>query len=118
MRVVLVDDDAEFLQWARAKLDESPRFSVVGESTSPEQAVPLVSGMKADLLVVDFEMPGTSGFEIARRIRDEAPAVKVIVMSLHTSRYFEVLAHVVGARGFLPKERFGVEAIEAMLNGT
>ena len=115
LRVALVDDHQEFLTWARTLLSASPWIEVVGETTDPETTLDLVKAAKPDLLLVDFEMPGVTGFEVARRVREAAPEVSVLLMSMHDSAYFEVLARLAGARGFLPKTRFSTDAIAALL---
>lgn len=116
LRVALVDDHAEFLRWARSVLAASPWIEVVGETTDPEAATGLVRETNPDLVMVDFEMPGITGFEVARRVKQEAPAVSVLLMSLHDSAYFEVLARLAGAKGFLPKTRFSAESIASLLD--
>jgi two-component system, NarL family, nitrate/nitrite response regulator NarL len=115
LRVALVDDHQEFLTWARALLSASPWIEVVGDTTDPEATLELVSTTKPDLLLVDFEMPGTTGFEVARRVREAAPALNILLMSMHDSAYFEVLARLAGASGFLPKTRFSPDAIASLL---
>ena len=115
LRVALVDDHQEFLTWARTLLSASPWIEVVGESTDPEATLDLVRTTKPDLLLLDFEMPGVTGFEVARRVKDAAPEVSVLLMSMHDSAYFEVLARLAGARGFLAKARFSPDAIAALL---
>lgn len=115
LRVALVDDHQEFLTWARATLAASPWIEVVGETTDPGAAIELVQSTKPDLLLLDFEMPGTTGFEVARRVREAAPALSILLMSMHDSAYFEVLARLAGARGFLPKTRFSPDAIASLL---
>ena len=115
LRVALVDDHQEFLTWARALLSASPWIEVVGDTTDPEATLELVSTTKPDLLLVDFEMPGTTGFEVARRVREAAPALSILLMSMHDSAYFEVLARLAGASGFLPKTRFSPDAIASLL---
>lgn len=115
LRVVLVDDHQEFLTWARTLLSASAWIEVVGDTTDPEATLELVRTTKPDLLLVDFEMPGVTGFEVARRVREAAPGISILLMSMHDSAYFEVLARLAGARGFLPKTRFSSDAIAALL---
>jgi len=116
LRVALVDDHADFLRWARTTLSTSPWIEVVGETTDPEAAVALVAETSPDLVLIDFEMPGVTGFEVARRVKQAAADVSVLLMSMHDSAYFEVLARLAGARGFLPKTRFSAEAIASLLS--
>jgi two-component system nitrate/nitrite response regulator NarL len=116
LRVALVDDHEDFLRWASATLSASPWIEVVGQTTDPEAATTLVRDTNPDLVMIDFEMPGVTGFEVARRVKQDAPAVAVLLMSMHDSAYFEVLARLAGARGFLPKTRFSAESIATLLD--
>jgi two-component system, NarL family, response regulator NreC len=115
IRVVVVDDQADFLEWACTVLGADARFDVVAWFTDPEEAFPAVLEIRPDLLLVDFEMPGTSGFEVARRVTQAAPDVQVLLMSLHENNYFKTLARRAGARGFLPKQQFAPTAVLARL---
>ena len=117
MRVVLIDDQPDFLEWAKTALEADEAFSVVGSFTDAEQALAEVVRLQPDLLLVDFEMPAVTGFEVARRVRDLAPDVQVLLMSLHNSTYFEMLARLSGAKGFLPKQQFQPDTIRTLLRG-
>jgi DNA-binding NarL/FixJ family response regulator len=116
IRVVVVDDQSDFLEWACGVLRADKRFAVVASFTDPNEALPAVLGLRPDLMLVDFEMPGTTGFEMARRVRQAAPDVQVLLMSLHDNRYFESLARLSGARGFLPKQLFTSSTVLARLH--
>jgi CheY-like chemotaxis protein len=115
IRVVVVDDQADFLEWACGVLGADARFAVVASFTDPEEALPAVLEIQPDLMLVDFEMPGTSGFEMARRVTQAAPDVQILLMSLHDSSYLKTLARRSGARGFLPKQQFAPTAVLARL---
>ncbi|HXI17496.1 MAG TPA: response regulator transcription factor [Chloroflexota bacterium] len=114
-RVVLIDDQPDFLTWARAVLEEDGSFVVAGSYTDAEQALSEIVRLQPDLLLVDFEMPVMTGFEVARRVKELAPDIDVLLMSLHNSTYFEMLARLSGARGFLPKQQFQTAAIRSLL---
>lgn len=116
MRVVLIDDQPDFLEWAKSALEADEAFSVIGSFTDAEQAIAEVVRLQPDVLLVDFEMPAVTGFEVARRVRDAAPNVQVLLMSLHNSTYFEMLARLSGAKGFLPKQQFQPDTIRALLS--
>jgi DNA-binding NarL/FixJ family response regulator len=116
VRVVIIDDQAEFLSWVRNELERNGGFSVVGQSLQPERALALAKEHQPDLLLVDFDMPGMNGIEVIRQVREHAPSVPTILMSLNDNRVFDVLARTAGALGFVPKERFSAAEIRGLLD--
>jgi len=85
LRVVLADDDV-LLRSGLAKLLERPGFSVVGEAGDGEGLLELVRSQEPDVVVVDIRMPPTQtveGLDAARTIREEYPAIAIMVLSAH-----------------------------------
>ena len=115
-RVVVVDDQEDFLAWVCGELERAGSFQVVGRSLRPEQALATVQETSPDLLLVDFDMPGMNGIEVIRQVRQQAPSVRVVLMSLNDNRVFDVLARTAGAIGFLPKQRVSQEEIRLLLD--
>lgn len=68
-RVVIIDDQPEFLEFAREELSQSGRFTVVGLVQHSDQALSVIHDEKPDAVLLDVFMPGKSGFEIARQIQ-------------------------------------------------
>jgi NarL family two-component system response regulator LiaR len=114
-RVVLADDDAEFLGWFRALLEESPDFQVVGETGSGTEAVRLVELLRPDLVIADVDMPGLDGLDVTREVRGYAPATGVVVISGLGERAYERLAAEEGALAFIPKSGLSVDALRQAL---
>jgi CheY-like chemotaxis protein len=115
--LVLVDDQAEFLELARGRLTRGAALEVVGEATSGQDALELIEQLKPspDVVLVDVEMPGLDGFETARRLRKLAPGVRVILTSASNSTQYGAAAVGVGA-AFLPKRNLNVQAILELLD--
>ena len=116
IRVVVVDDQQNFLAWVCGELERAGTFRVVGRALHPAQALATVQETNPDLLLVDFDMPGMNGIEVIRQVREHAPAVRVVLMSLNDNRVFDVLARTAGAIGFLPKPRVSPEEIRRLLD--
>jgi DNA-binding NarL/FixJ family response regulator len=115
--IVLVDDQAEFLELARGRLTRTALLEVVGEATSGEAALSLVPRLlpEPDVVLLDVEMPGLDGFETARRLRTLAPEVRIILTSASESAGYGQAAVALGA-AFLPKRRLSAEAILHLLD--
>ena len=115
--VVLVDDQVEFLQIARGRLTRGAALEVVGEATSGQEALTLVSELQPtpDAVLLDVEMPGLDGLETARRLRHLAPEVRVILTSASSEAGYGPAAVGIGAV-FLPKRDLTAQAILDLLD--
>lgn len=75
LRVLVVDDEAPARAKVRRLLDADARVEMVGEAGDGLQAVALVEALKPDLLVLDIQMPGLTGFEVLESLPEPRPAV-------------------------------------------
>lgn len=103
-RVLLVDDNQNFLKAANSFLRTVPMLELVGEASSGEQAIELSAALQPDLVLIDFAMPGMDGLAATRRIKQQPNAPKVIVVTLDTHLALRAMAKKAGADGFLQKE--------------
>jgi DNA-binding NarL/FixJ family response regulator len=113
--VLLVDDPPEFLQLARGLLEAHPGLIVAGEARSGEEALTLVLRLRPEVVLLDIQLPGLSGFEVARRMRELVPDLQCILVSAFADPQYATLAGAVGARGFLAKSELAAEAVLRLL---
>ena len=92
LRVLLVDDDADVLVMLQAMLT-SRSLDVVGLATSGEDAEQVAVVIAPDVAVVDYMMPGMTGFETATRIKAVRPQCVVVIFSALADLADEALAH-------------------------
>jgi DNA-binding NarL/FixJ family response regulator len=81
IRVLLVDDDAAFLESLETLLANDQRVEIVGKALSGAEALEIAAANEPDVVVVDVRMPGMSGFECGRLIRERDPHARVILIS-------------------------------------
>jgi DNA-binding NarL/FixJ family response regulator len=103
IRVVIVDDHSIVLEGLAALLDSVDGIAVVGETTSGEQAVDLVTELRPDVVLMDIEMPGIGGVEATRRITAAQPGVAVVMLTMYGEEEFVFAALRAGAQGYLLK---------------
>ena len=113
-RVLLVDDDLDFLDSAALLLGAAPGLTVVGCARSGEQAVTEAERLLPDLILMNTGMVGLGGLEATRRIKARHPAPRVILLALHDTAEHRQAADEAGADGFLSKVAL-TTAISAML---
>jgi DNA-binding NarL/FixJ family response regulator len=102
IRIVIADDHPIFRAGLRDVLSTQADFCVIGEADGGDQAVRLVHELNPDILLLDFSMPGSSGVDVLRRLRQRA-GVQTILLTAGISRSETANALKAGARGVLLK---------------
>ena len=114
--VLIVDDHPTFRGFARALL-ESEGFEVVGEAEDGPAGVLAAEALRPDVVLLDVQLPGLTGFEVAQRLRARnLPGSVVLVSSRSASDYGDLIAGS-GAAGFVPKAELSGDAVRALLPG-
>ena len=104
IRVVIADDHAVVRQGLRTFLDLQPDIDVVGEASDGAEAVTAAGELHPDVILLDLVMPELDGIAALRRLREVAPAARVIVLTSfgEDERLFAALR--AGATGYLLKD--------------
>jgi CheY-like chemotaxis protein len=82
IRVVLIDDEADFLRLIRVRFELEHDIVVIGEAEEGETGVALALREQPDIVVMDVMMPRIDGFEATKRIKRSRPAVRVLAVDL------------------------------------
>lgn len=103
IRVVLADDHAIVRQGLRALLEAATGFAVVAEARDGAEALEAVAREAPDVVLLDLSMPGSSGVEALRRIREAVRHTRVLVLSMHSTSEYVRAALRSGADGYVVK---------------
>jgi len=114
LKVMLVDDHEVVRQGLRALLEAEEDIEVVAEADSGPSAVSLASAHQPDVVVMDVRMPGGSGVEACRAIRDERPDAQVIMLTSFSDDEALFNSIMAGAAGFVLKQIRGRDLIDAI----
>ncbi len=120
IRILLVDDQPLMRLGFRMILSAEPDFTVVGEAADGEQAVILTAELRPDVVLMDVRMPGTDGVEATRRIAQERPEARVLILTTFDLDEYAFTGLQAGASGFLLKDVPPAEltgAIRAVASG-
>jgi DNA-binding NarL/FixJ family response regulator len=113
---ILIVDDHPLTRDALAALLEQQGFDVIGEAASGEEAITEAETLQPDLVLLDLTMPGMDGLTALPRIREEAPAAEVVVLTASDAEENLLAAIRAGASGYLLKTE-PPEQIAAFLRG-
>lgn len=113
-RVIIADDHTVVRQGLRTFLEVQDDIEVVGEAADGEEAVALVQTLLPDVVVMDLVMPRLDGIEAIRRIRENAPSTRVIVLTSFAEDEKVFAAVRAGAAGYLLKDIRPHELAEAI----
>jgi len=98
----------------KAVFERHTDIDVIGETDSGLEAVTLVARLRPDVLVIDVMMPGLSGLEVTRQVRQRRPRTHVIVLSMSVNVTHVRAAMSYGAAGYLLQEVSGNELVQAV----
>ncbi|WP_338898902.1 response regulator transcription factor [Streptomyces sp. TG1A-60] len=114
MRCLIVDDSARFLEAARTLL-ERDGIRVVGVASTGAQALARAVELTPDLVLLDIDLNGESGLELAPRLARTASSVVIILTSTHPLDDIRELVAASPARGFLHKSKLSGQALRDLL---
>ena len=114
LRVFIVDDHPVVRNGLNALIAGTEGMVVVGEAVDGETAVRRAAELRPDVVVMDLSMPGLSGIEAARRIREECPEVRVVALTAHEDRGYLQQVMAAGASGYVLKRTATDELIGAI----
>ena len=111
MTLLIVDDHPEFRSFARMLL-EAEGFDIAGEAADGESALEAIEALRPDAVLLDVQLPGIDGFEVARRLASTAGAARVVLTS--TREASDYGSRLADAR-FLPKRELSGAALHGAL---
>src|SRR5215212_2805034 len=120
LRILVAEDHPLFRRGMISLLSSVPEFEVVGEAATGEEAVVRAAQLQPDVILMDLQMPQVNGIEATRRILQESPSVRILVVTLFEDEDSVFMALRAGARGYVLKdadEEVVVHAIRAVGRG-
>lgn len=114
LRVLVVDDDANFAELLAVQLGNDPSLTVVGRAADGADGVELAVRLRPDVVVMDVEMPVLDGVAAARRIRRRLRGTRVVLVSGAADPNLADRARTAGADAFMRKSGDPQELIESV----
>ena len=113
-RIILVDDHSLFRNGLRGLLEHCAGCHVVGEAASGEEFLAMIDRVEADIVFMDFAMPGLDGAQTTERALARHPELRIITLSMFGEESYYSRMVEAGAKGFLLKDSDIGDVLEAM----
>jgi two-component system, NarL family, invasion response regulator UvrY len=114
IKVVIADDHPLLRMGIRHMLEYSPEISVMGEAQNGQEALEMVRGFQPDVLILDLQMPILDGFQVLKILKQELPALKIIVLSANDNQLLISETLKMGAWDYFLKEEAPILLVDAV----
>jgi DNA-binding NarL/FixJ family response regulator len=114
MRVLIADDHGIVRSGLRMLLEQQPDIDVIAEAADGAEARDVAIRERPDLAILDVKMPKLTGLQATREIREHAPGVSVLILSMYDDERYLFEALKAGASGYVLKAQADVDLLEAV----
>lgn len=114
INVLIVDDHPLLRQGLSRLLELEGGINVVGQASNGVEALRLMDELEPDVLLLDINMPGMNGIDVAKTVRMEHPDTEVLVLTIHDNESYVNEMIRVGAKGYLLKDAEPREVVQAI----
>jgi len=117
VRIFVADDNPAVRHYLRGLLELRNDWQVCGEARTGGEALQTIKDDPPDMILLDFQMPGLNGLDVAKEIARLFPEIPILMVTIHLSNQLAEEARKVGIRGVCSKSDVGsiIGAVEALL---
>jgi DNA-binding NarL/FixJ family response regulator len=114
VRIALADDHPIVLAGLCNLIEAEVDFELVGKSATGQSALKIIREQQPDVAIIDISMPEINGIALARRLTEECPNVRVVILTLYEERSFLRQALGAGAKGYVLKRSAAENLVRAI----
>jgi DNA-binding NarL/FixJ family response regulator len=104
LRIVIADDHPIFRKGLRQVLETDPHLHIVAEADDGQAALSYLEELTPEVAVLDIDMPGRDGFQIAEAVQQQGLPVAIIFLTMHTDEQVFNTAFDLGVKGYVLKD--------------
>ncbi|MBU3012274.1 response regulator transcription factor [Polaribacter vadi] len=118
IKIILADDHKLLRDGLRNIIEQKSHMQIIGEAADGREVIKLCTKLKPDVIVMDVSMPGLNGVEATKQINKQHPDIKIIGLSMYSSKQFIQGMFKAGAFGYLLKDGSSDELVTAICTVT
>ena len=112
--IIIADDHPLFRSGVRTELENTSRFNIIDETGDGEEALHLISNSNPDIAILDFQMPGLNGLEIARMLNKINNRTQIILLTMYSDKNVFFNALDAGVKGYVLKDDAIMDIVKAV----
>ena len=114
IKIIIADDHPLFRRGLKHAIEETSDIEVIGESCNGEDLLSLIRDSKSDIILLDIAMPGKSGLDLLKQLKNEHPKLPILILSVYPEEQYAIRFLKAGASGYLTKESVAEKLAEAI----
>jgi len=114
IKVFIADDHKILRESLIILLSRDESIEVIGEAADGQEAFGKIGTLRPDVAVLDISLPGLNGLDLAAKLQQEIPEVKIVILTMHKSEDFVNRALFAGVKGYVLKENALEELIQSI----
>lgn len=114
INIIIADDHAIVRKGLDLFLKFEDEVRLVGEANDGEELLKLLSKLKAEVILLDIDMPKMNGITALRALQEDFPDVRIVIMSMHPEEIYGPTVRKLGAQGYISKDADPKEVVNAI----
>ncbi|MFO7448469.1 MAG: response regulator transcription factor [Ignavibacteriaceae bacterium] len=114
VKIIIADDHPLFRTGVRVELERVPRFSIIEETGDGAEALDLIRKLNPDVAILDFQMPGLNGLEIASGLDETGSSTQIILLTMYGDKKIFYKALDLGVMGYVLKDDAVIDIVNAV----
>ena len=116
IKLFIADDHPVFRAGLKLLIEKDAQLKIIGEASDGGEAIEKLLGSAADVAILDIDMPGNDGFEVALKMREHNLPTEIIFLTMHKDEHFLNKALELNVKGYLVKESAVTDIISCIKN--
>ncbi|MHB9011471.1 MAG: response regulator transcription factor [Ignavibacteriaceae bacterium] len=113
-KIIIADDHPIFRSGVRMELEKEGSLNIIGEAGDGNEALAMINKLNPDVAILDFQMPGLTGIEIAEKLSKSGSHTKIILLTMHNEKKIFLKALEVGIEGYVLKNDAVLDIVTAV----
>ncbi|HWA07221.1 MAG TPA: response regulator transcription factor [Ignavibacteria bacterium] len=114
IKLIIADDHHIFRKGILSIVSEDDGIEITGEAANGDDALKLIEEKKPDIAILDIDMPGLSGLDVARKVKSEKLSVKIVILTIHKDKEYFDEALELDIKAYVLKESIANDLIDCI----